>query len=416
MPVPGPHSATITADRGPQFACPSATYCQLLTDYQYLTRLSGVTAKTVVAPPWDTDPHDSEGLGSIACERIGSCVALGSASAGPWDSPDGYREELVNGTWTPEDGTDATGRIACNSERCVEIGTQDAGVDRGVLDDRAAGGSWVARPLTTPWQGPGDNGFYIGMDAVACPPSGPCYVLGHAQPSYRDPAQSLFFSWNGRSWRGAPIAEPAGATPGSAHLDDVLSCPALRTCVALGTYEDQASSEKRTFAEAYVDGTLSAMPVPKTSGPASSRLFVDDLSCASGTDCAGVVSWFGSGLLLHQALLRYHAGVWSSHVVSPSGATVGSSPYVYAAACSSATRCFAVGRFFKGTGGGLVNSPALWTWHAAGDWTVRLLPRPEGLARDASGELTTITCPGATRCYVGGSYDGTASYGIGTLG
>ncbi len=376
--------------------------------------MSGGTARTVVAPQWDTDPHDSEGLGSIACERVGSCVAVGSASAGPWDQPRGYREELVERHLDTRGRHDAHGRVACNSERCVEIGAEYVGVERSALDDRTADGSWVSRPLTTPWQTASDNGFYIGMDAVACPPSGACYAVGYAYPSYKDPAHALFFAWNGRSWRGVPIAEPSGAVPASADFDAALTCPAVRTCLALGTYEDQASGEERAFVETYAHGTLSATPVPLP-GPAPSRLFADNLSCVTGADCAGVVTWFGSGSLVYQALLRYHAGSWSSQLVSRSGAKIGSSPYVYAGACPTSTRCFAVGRFFKGTSGGLGNSPALWTWRASGGWTLRLVPPPAGLVGGRGGQLTTITCPGPTRCYVGGDYDGKAVYGIAVL-
>jgi hypothetical protein len=412
-PVPGPDGAPLAASPELALTCPAVTSCELLTQYQYVTTLDGRAATTVDPPEYYTDPHLTNALRDIACAQVGDCVATGETYEGPWDTPGGYRDELSHGTWTAEKGTPAYQQVACNSERCVEIGTQYVGVDRGVLDDRAAGGHWVARSLTTPWQTARDNGFYIGMDAVACPPSGPCYAVGHAEPAYQDPARSLFFSRNGRGiWHGVPIADPAGATPASAYLGEGLSCPATRTCLALGTYVDAASGDERAFVETYANGRLSATALPMPPGPVATTMFADDVSCVSAADCAGVITWFGAGRLLHQALLRYHAGAWTSQVVSPAGAAVGSAPYVFAAACSSASRCLAVGRFFKGTSGGLVNTPAVWTWRASSGWTVRLLPTPKGLAADANGELTDITCPGTSRCYVDGSYDGKAVYGV----
>lgn len=413
--IPGPDGTPLSdpGQQSPVAACPTTTYCQVLTGDRYLTTVSGRTATTVDAPQWTAG--NEEGLNDVACAGATNCVAVGFSSDAPSGSVSGFREELDGRSWVPEDGTYAANNVGCNIDECVAIGTQFPGVNLAYLDDRDRGGSWHSRQFVTPWQSTPGPGWYIGVDSVACPRSGACYVLGETWDD-RYNTRPLFLYRSGDIWKGVTQALPAGADP--LHSDGVteMSCPAPRNCIGLGTYVDQASGTMRLFAEQLTDGVLSAVPVPTPPPGLDSRLSGDGLDCASMSECVGGAGWLRDQHFA-DVLVRFHAGVWSyRYPPEPPHAAAGPAASLQSFACASTARCLAVGSYpYEYPSGKVRSRPAVWTW-SAGHWAVRALARPVGLSGwSKNSALTSIACPGPSRCVVTG-YDGdTAVYGIGSL-
>jgi hypothetical protein len=231
--------------------------------------------------------------------------------------------------------------------------------------------------------------------------------------------------WNGAKWSLGTVARPF------ASVDFALaavSCPAVKTCLAVGTNGLLTLGERWNGTHWLVTGTISQ-------GTQESGL--DAVSCASTNSCWAGGAWFStatSGTLTEhwngrkwalthtgtsgvtgaalygescrrsfcmavgnknaRALAEKLAGgKWSvGYPPTPAG---GSSALLAAVSCATTSACMAVGHFTKPTDHTLTER-----WNGA-KWSVIAAPSPSGQA-----DLTAVACTSAGNCWAVGTTGG----------
>jgi hypothetical protein len=212
-----------------------------------------------VAPPANAAPNPLAYLDSVACPAVGSCIAVGDYFVGPFDDASTSLRPMVasqsGGVWgaasqylglppnaSPTVGTASLESVACpGTESCVAVGryTDDTGTPKAMIASESDGvwgqASEVAPPAGTPV---GDS---VGLDSVACQPSGPCVAVGYYITA-ADERQAMALSQSGGVWGAASaivLPTDAASTEPQPYLASV-SCPATGACVAVGHYIDNA--------------------------------------------------------------------------------------------------------------------------------------------------------------------------------
>src|SRR5947209_18265683 len=124
---------------------------------------------------------------------------------------------------------------------------------------------------------------------VSCGSLGDCAAVGTAPASDRDTA--IVYTLRGGAWTtGTTASLPADAVTGSASFSFLraVSCPAVGSCLAVGSYTNQAgASAPLLLPEAggsWAAGTTAALP---TNAAGGMRLAVtlDAVTCVSAGNC-----------------------------------------------------------------------------------------------------------------------------------
>jgi hypothetical protein len=173
---------------------------------------------------------------------------------------DGLIETLASGSWTPLDapepsnaGTDALGTqqgalnaLACTStSTCTAAGTYGnvAKANEGLLDTLASG-SWASAEAPEPSAQPSDP--YVRIEAMSCPSSSSCVAAG-TYVDGDDEQWGVLETMSSGSVQTARAPAPSGAgTDGTATqraLLDAVSCWAVGSCIAVGTYVNSAGDQ-----------------------------------------------------------------------------------------------------------------------------------------------------------------------------
>ena len=168
-------------------ACPSATSCIAVGDYEDNNENVGVLIETLTGGSWTAAvgplPAGGSGgsLSAISCASAGFCVAVGQFTDSQGANV-GLIETLDNGAWTateppaPPGGT----RLLLSSVSCGAVGSCVAVSEFGSLIETLANGTWTAingpqpadaNPTPPPGQG-------VNFDSVACPSAGFCVIAG----------------------------------------------------------------------------------------------------------------------------------------------------------------------------------------------------------------------------------------------
>ncbi len=288
---------------------------------------------TLALPP----ATKSATLAGVSCRTATSCVAVGSATTG---NSVPLVETLTGGVWRPTElaspsnasGVALTGVSCPAAGSCVAVGWGKGAVDTQAAAFRLSGGKWTVLPLATraasqlfavscPAVGTcvaaGDvssatdpritsssvvdtlsggawkstvlhvghaNGFYESLDSVSCPAVGRCVTVGNR--GFVSGVAASTGTWvttawtlNGGKWSSAPVPfSSAHAT----HLGPVaVSCPAVGTCLAVGTSQTGSSTFAAVAAE-LVGSTWKLDTGPDPKGAAGSLAAA---SCANTSFC-----------------------------------------------------------------------------------------------------------------------------------
>jgi hypothetical protein len=132
------------------------------------------------------------------------------------------------------------------------------------------GTSWSVQPIVLP-----ADATFAFMDGVSCPAANSCIALG-GYLAGKQPFIPITESWNGKRWAMQVIPGPPRKTFASFAA---LSCPSVRSCVAVGMYQRGA------FGETWNGVRWKAQLIPQ---PGSLDTELRDVSCASATDCEAV--------------------------------------------------------------------------------------------------------------------------------
>ena len=382
-------------------SCPAIGTCEAVGNYstagvpEALTIALSGTAWSTVAAHGQQAPSAS--LTGVSCPVSGSCLAVGwgASSTG---APQALAEAYDAGTWAtsaPEvpPGAEASylQAVSCPVALvCVAVGYYLAsGGTPQALAESYTGGTWQL--LSVPL--PSTAGSYL--EGVSCPAVGTCVAVGYDLGAGKAP-QLLAETYSAGAWALSAAPLPAGAR--ASYLLGV-SCPAVGTCVAVGSYT--FSGTVRTLVEALSGGTWS---VPASANKGDGPNALEAVSCPPAGACAaaGYYSLNGNDHPLVESIAAPGAGATLSSLPPGGG-------YLAGVSCASATACAAVGNRTNG-----LAHQSLAYVGAGGAWSVA--PSYDSSAVVAN-TLAAVSCTPDLSCVAVGTYqDGSTSLALAERG
>jgi len=170
----------------------------------------------------------------------------------------------------------------------------------------------------------------------------------------------------------------------------VVVSVALAVCLASGGLLVDASPASAT-------PTWSIVSSPNPNGATYS--FLHGVSCSTSTRCFAV-GYYYKGSAYKTLVERWNGTRWS--IVSSPNPTGATERYLYGVSCSTSTRCFAVGYYYKGS----ATKVLVERWNGT-RWSIVSSPSPTGATYSF---LHGVSCSTSTRCFAVGFYDkGSAS-------
>jgi hypothetical protein len=204
------------------------------------------------------------------------------------------------------------------------------------------------------------------------------------------------------AWTAAQAPVPAGDKPAEMLLPAV-ACPAVGTCVAVGT-DEPAASAGSALAETLSGGQWTASSsVSSVPGTALAAV-----SCPAAGSCVAAGTGYPQIGFLAPVVSRLSGGRWTATAlrmpsdVAPGGENAGGE--LYAIDCPAVGTCVGTGYYDDQAGG----SRALIETLSGGKWTPMPAPLPPGTALPGSKEyasLNGVACPVAGSCVAVGVYD-----------
>ncbi len=239
--VPVPSSAAALSELT-SVSCPTATNCTAVGEY--LGRADDTPTPLPLTEHWNgrtwsqqTAPYPTSGvsgapLTGVSCPSAESCTAVGH-----YDVPAGLRQALVetwNGTtWTMTASSAASSEelngVDCLAAGCIAVGDASQPFPL-TLAEQSSGGAWSVQ--TTP--NPSDTSFSYELESVSCHTMASCVAVGTAPSNLSGGLSSnVVERWDGSAWALQSVPVPAGGA--SFNFLSSVSCPALRSCVAVGS-------------------------------------------------------------------------------------------------------------------------------------------------------------------------------------
>jgi hypothetical protein len=358
---------------------------------------------------WTTTPTSNPSdeaystLSGVSCASATDCTAVGYFSNASTGADETLAEGWNGTAWTVESTANPTGSssdalagVSCaqGSVACMAAGSEYHSPDPGTLLAESWNGStWVADQTPNP---AGAEASYL--EAASCPAPKSCVAVGwHDNGAGREVA--LAESWDGVEWTIETTPDPAG-TQYVQFLG--VSCVSTTACTAVGDLSSPGTDgpgPSTPIAEVWNGEKWALEKIPSPAGAQSVSL--SGVSCVAATSCTVVGSWTDSsetGAMLAEA---WNGKSWKIETVSSPSGVLGSS--LSGVSCVSSRFCTAIGSYRDSSSSG----PLAAAWRGS-SWTVTSLAIPSG--RDG-GQLSGVSCVSATFCTaVGTTYEvGSAS-------
>ncbi len=361
--------------------------------------------------------HTFAQLSSVACPSASACTAVGSYTGSA-----GWRGLLLTksgASWTATqaplparaaaDPYATPGSVACASaSRCAAVGVYQGSAYRqqGLLLT-GSGSSWTAAKAPLPAGAAANPGTTLG--SVACnSASASCVAVG----SYQDASgnsQGVLLTGFGSSWTAiqAPLPAGAGANP-QVQLDSV-TCPAASTCTAVGSYDDASSNQLGLLLTGSgASWTATQAPLPANANK-SPRVFISSVACSSGSRCTAVGTYDSPQSYDPQGLLLAGSGTsWAAKEAPLPPPAPEYDLQFLSVACPAASECTAAGSRDQSPG------QAFLVTGAGSSWTATQAPLP-GNAGMSPPFLPSVACASAAACLVAGSYQTASGNVVGLL-
>lgn len=286
-------------------SCPTSSFCMAVgsastgpaSHFGLAYRSDGTSWHAVAIAPTAAGKSVG-GLDSVSCSSASFCLAIGFASDGR------TRASVIAERWNGRSwrvipverpGRTSEVHVACvGASRCVAVGSHQL-VRGGKYYYQAVAWQYVGGALRL--RDTASRPFpHTGLSSVSCFSADNCTAVGGERAAGRP----LVEHWNGARWSwGGPVPQPARAAkvPGVTLFG--VSCPAPRSCVAVGVdrkgskpaVESRKSGGAWTFETASLDNldfdsgyfaTVSCMPYQRCA--AVGQLF-------DKYDYAGIIAW-----------------------------------------------------------------------------------------------------------------------------
>jgi len=290
------------------------------------------------------------GLNSVSCGTPGNCVAGGEYNGSKQGA---FLVNETNGKWgkailVPGLATlsGAGNEATVQSVSCATAGNCAAG---GFYFSSDGSHAYVVDETSGVWgnaiEVPGTAALGSGgasVSSVSCAAAGNC-AAGGMYVDATDRWQAFVVDETNGTW-GTAIEVPGTATlntGGRAYVSSV-SCPAVGTCAAGGTYEDgadYATGHERPFVVDETNGSWgSAIEVPGTAAPADDGE-TNSISCATAGNCTAAGFYYGSHGPVFVA--EETNGSWGDAIAVPGVASLdgGGGAAVNSVSCGAAGVC-----------------------------------------------------------------------------
>jgi hypothetical protein len=194
----------------------------------------------------------------------------------------------------------------------------------------------------------------------------------------------------------AAAALPLQAVPAAAIAGGLsgVACTSASACVAVGGRSATSQGPGGTLAEKWNGTKWSAVTSPNPTGSDGARLYA--AACTSAKDCLAVGDYFTASHTTLPMAEKWNGTKWSLVTVpAPAGA---SDAYLEAIACTSAASCWA--------SGGNSDDTLVESWNGTA-WAIGTSPTPNPGKPNV---LSGMACPSASECWaVGDTFPGTYS-------
>ncbi|MGA9285472.1 MAG: hypothetical protein WBV85_08515 [Solirubrobacteraceae bacterium] len=247
-----------------------------------------------IALPANVAPDGGVELAPLACQVSGPCVTVGSyTNTSHQQRAMGLSES--NGTWAPASEITSTpdikGDARLNSVACPVSGPCVAdGLASVAFGVSETNGEWgEASPIAPP---PDPLAKLTTLYSVGCPGSGQCFAAGYDETDSSSSNAVVAGASNGVWNQAREIAPPPNtASRPNAHLRQV-ACSASDSCVAIGEYTD-SSGFPQAMAVTETSGAwgrASEITAPPTTpnSPTGDRANLELLACPAVGTCAAL--------------------------------------------------------------------------------------------------------------------------------
>ena len=414
-------------------SCPRTGSCGAGGSYLDLSRHSHAWVVNMAGGRWGRaqeapgtaalDKGGAAGIASVSCPSPGNCAAGGFYTDGSGHGQAFVADE-VHGHWHA--AQEASGTAALNQGgaarivlvSCPSPGNCSAGGD--YTDGSGHGQVFVASEVDGRWHAaqevPGtaalNQGNSAGLYSVSCASAGNCaaggFYLGAFSTKYGVSAVDAFVV-SERDGRWSSAQEVPGTrapnVTGDARVLSV-SCPSPRNCAAGGAYVVPADPDGAVvaFVVSQRNGRWGkARQVPGLPGPAviNASGSVNSVSCASPGNCSagGYYASGVNGALYHAFVVSEKNGRWGKAEQVPGTAShvTWYNNQVSSVSCPSAGNC--------GVGGAYGNTEAFVAGQKNGRWhTAEQAPGTAALNLGGDAQVSSVSCPSAGICIAAGSY------------
>jgi hypothetical protein len=380
-----------------------------------LTAVLGTAAGAAVAVPAaagqvrTTAASASAGqLLSVSCATSRYCVAVGvsgkitaNGGAVPLIETWNGRAWKIVATKLLAAGIPVLLGLSCRlATDCVAVGFYDNRSDQGVpITETWNGKKWTLSTLALP---AGARG--VELNGVSCPAAKSCVAVGeyvNLTGSY-----PLAERWNGSRWI---VGKPPTLVDGEGDLEEV-SCTSPAFCVAAGT---DYTLKGGLLLDSW-NGKTWARMAAQPSAPAEYDASLNGVSCTSPTSCVAVGGGANGAPRVPAGFAeRWNGRTWRATAISwPKGTT---NSDLVGVSCGSARSCVAVGHIDSAIttlGGGPSGRAAAASWNGKA-WAATSLPAP---GRGKASLFNYVSCLSADSCVAIGGAGPFNSIGHGLAG
>ncbi len=339
---------------------------------------AGLSALSFAASPtpsgWSLinspNPTQNDFLNGVACGSGSDCWAVGGSGGQT------LTEHWDGASWaiaTPPIGGGLGGVTCLSASNCWAVGGNG-----GTLIEHWNGTSWSVVPsanITT-------NSYGNGLSAVTCVSASDCWAVGTYRYYVPNPVsygnlQTLIEHWDGSAW--TIVASPNNVTSPTGLMEDNylygVACGSASECWAVGYYDATTvtgASYAATLIERWDGNSWSIVPSSNTTLVPNSFLYA--ATCTSASDC-----WAVGNIITHWDGISWYP------VPEPTfdDGEGGQIPFtLYGVTCTSTAQCWAAGQVIE-------------QWDGTA-WTVVSTP--------GGGPLKGAACASASDCWAVGSY------------
>ncbi len=333
-----------------------------------------------------------ETLLTVSCSSTRACVTAGADETrfGPrslaeqWN---GVKWQFGKARHLVRPASALLSAVSCHDPHdCVAVGAYFSRSGRSApLTEAWNGSAW--RLLATPAP-PARHGIGSSLTGISCPSPSVCIAVGSNQT--RSGVTTLAERWDGRSWR---ILRTPDARRARVSVLTAVSCSSGAACTAVGTYSG-ATHIGFALAERW-NGTRWLMQRAADIDSGASNA-LSGVSCPAARTCVAVGGAQGAGPrgITGATLTEIWNGVSWRLLPSPAPANAVLSA-LDGASCRSATSCQAVGYYQLASGQDLTLIAA---WNGT-SWIIERSP-----TRGTAAELFGVSCPAARDCLAIGGW------------